>query len=132
MTILDLLQLNDPQTQAATATGNLVVTAGAGSGKTRTLVGRYLSLLESGVPLRGIVAITFTTKAAREMRTRIRQTTANWLAQDPRQRAFWEAVFADLDTARIGTIHSLCAQILRAHPVEAARLQGRRRYHPTN
>jgi ATP-dependent helicase/nuclease subunit A len=121
MPILDLLDLNDLQTRAATASGDLVVTAGAGSGKTRTLVGRYLWLLESGVPLREIVAITFTIKAAREMRTRIRQTITDWLAQEPPRRAFWEAAFADLDAARIGTIHSLCAQILREHPVEAAR-----------
>jgi len=122
MTILDLLQLNEPQARAAAAgTRHLVVTAGAGSGKTRTLVGRYLSLLEAGVPLRGIVAITFTVKAAREMRARIRQTITDWLAQDIPRRAFWEAAFADLDAAHIGTIHSLCAQILREHPVEAAR-----------
>ncbi len=122
MTILNLLQLNEFQLQAAAASGHLVVTAGAGSGKTRTLVGRYLALLEAGAPLREIVAITFTDKAAREMRNRIRQTIADWLAQDPPQRAFWESAFADLDAARIGTIHSLCAQILREHPVEAARL----------
>jgi ATP-dependent helicase/nuclease subunit A len=122
MTVLDLLQLNDPQTHAATAGGHVVVTAGAGSGKTRTLVGRYLALLEDGVPLRSIAAITFTDKAAREMRTRIRRAIADWLAQEPPGRAFWEASFADLDAARIGTIHSLCAQILRAHPAEAARL----------
>jgi ATP-dependent exoDNAse (exonuclease V) beta subunit len=79
VTILDLLLLNDPQLEAATATGDLVVAAGAGSGKTRTLVGRYLGLLESGVPLRAIAAITFTDKAAREMRTRVRQTIAKWL-----------------------------------------------------
>ncbi len=50
----------------------IAVTAGAGSGKTRSLVGRYLHLLERGYPLRSILAITFTDKAAREMRTRIR------------------------------------------------------------
>jgi len=143
MTILDWLQLNKPQTQAVTTPGDLVVTAGAGSGKTRTLVGRYLSLLEAGVPLRGIVAITFTDKAAREMRTRIRQAIADWPDKPPPSRlpggggpqtvrgggpyppstrAFWEQAFADLDAARIGTIHSLCAQMLREHPVEAARL----------
>jgi ATP-dependent helicase/nuclease subunit A len=121
MSILDLLQLNGPQLEAATAPGDIVVAAGAGSGKTRTLVGRYLGLLESGVPLRAIVAITFTDKAAREMRTRTRQTIADWLAQNPPRRAFWEESFADLDAARIGTIHSLCAQILREQPVEAAR-----------
>ena len=122
MPILDLLQLNDPQMQAATGPGDLVVTAGAGSGKTRTLIGRYLSLLEADVPLREIVAITFTDKAAREMRTRVRQTITDWLAKDPPQRAFWEEAFAGLDAARVSTIHSLCARILRAHPVEAARL----------
>ena len=122
MTILDLLRLNDPQRTAATVPGDLVVTAGAGAGKTRTLVARYLALLESGVPLRGIVAITFTDKAAREMRTRIRQAITDWLAQDPPRRAFWEEAFAGLDGARIGTIHGLCARILRAQPVEAARL----------
>jgi len=132
MSILNLLQLNDRQTQAATAAGNVVVTAGAGSGKTRTLVGRYLWLLETGVPLRGIVAITFTEKAAREMRTRIRKAITDWLAHaaptPPHPHtptlppSFWETTFADLDAARIGTIHSLCAQILREHPVEAAGL----------
>ena len=137
MAVLDLLQLNDAQMRAATAGGNVVVTAGAGSGKTRTLVGRYLALLEAGVPLRAIAAITFTDKAAREMRNRIRRAIADWLAQEPPRRAYgthpgaegvpaermvWEEAFADLDAARIGTIHSLCAQILREHPVEAARL----------
>jgi ATP-dependent helicase/nuclease subunit A len=132
MSILDLLQLNDLQTRAATAAGNVVVTAGAGSGKTRTLVGRYLWLLEASVSLRGIVAITFTEKAAREMRTRIRKAITDWLGSGPPSpspshtptlpHSFWEATFADLDAARIGTIHSLCAQILREHPVEAAGL----------
>ncbi|MDY7080695.1 MAG: UvrD-helicase domain-containing protein [Chloroflexota bacterium] len=126
MPILDSLRLNDSQMTATTTPGDVVVTAGAGSGKTRTLVGRYLYHLEAGVPLRGIVAITFTEKAAREMRTRIRQAIADWLGQaDISQRAFWESAFADLDAARIGTIHSLCAQILRSHPVEAARLDVR-------
>ena len=122
MTILDRLSLNCTQMDAATAESDVVVTAGAGSGKTRTLVGRYLSLLESEVPLREIVAITFTEKAAREMRTRIRAEITGWLARDPPRRAFWEAAFADLDAAYVGTIHSLCAQILREHPVESARL----------
>jgi len=132
MSILDQLQLNDTQAQAASAPEDVVVTAGAGSGKTRTLVARYLSLLESGVPLRAIIAITFTVKAAREMRTRVRRAIVDWLAQDaPRRsinppetdvRAFWERALADLDAARVGTIHSLCTQILREHPVEAAHL----------
>jgi ATP-dependent helicase/nuclease subunit A len=119
--ILSLLQLKGRQAEAATARGvDVAVTAGAGSGKTRALVGRYLSLLEEGQPLRSLVAITFTEKAAREMRTRIRSTIEQWLAEGmPADRALWESAFAELDAARIGTIHSLCAAILRAHPAEA-------------
>ncbi|MGC9399157.1 MAG: UvrD-helicase domain-containing protein [Anaerolineae bacterium] len=125
MSILDLLKLNDAQKAAATAPGDVVVTAGAGSGKTRTLVARYLALLDAGVPLDAVVAITFTVKAAREMRTRIRQTITQWLATGDAtgaEAARWRDAFAALDAAPIGTIHSLCAQILRTHPVEAARL----------
>jgi ATP-dependent helicase/nuclease subunit A len=119
--ILSILQLKDRQSEAAATRGvDVAVTAGAGSGKTRTLVGRYLSLLEEGRPLRSLVAITFTEKAAREMRTRIRSTIERWLAEGAAaDRALWESAFAELDAARIGTIHSLCAAILRAHPAEA-------------
>jgi ATP-dependent helicase/nuclease subunit A len=87
----------------------ITVTAGAGSGKTLTLTGRYLYLLEQGHPLRSLIAITFTEKAAREMRTRIRS------ALDSEQGK----IKGEIDAARIGTIHSLCAEVLRAHPAEA-------------
>lgn len=119
--ILSLLQLKGRQAEAATTHGvDMAVTAGAGSGKTRALVGRYLSLLEEGRPLRSLVAITFTEKAAREMRTRIRSTIEQRLAEGAAaDRDLWESAFAELDAARIGTIHSLCAAILRAHPAEA-------------
>lgn len=120
--ILSLLKLTTAQQTATTSREPAIsVTAGAGSGKTSTLVGRYLSLLESGVPLRSLVAITFTEKAAREMRNRIRALTAAWLeqAETAPNRAVWAEAFSALDAARIGTIHGLCAAILRAHPAEA-------------
>ncbi|MBU0513089.1 MAG: UvrD-helicase domain-containing protein, partial [Chloroflexi bacterium] len=79
--ILSIFDFESRQEQAATDSNPaIVVTAGAGSGKTRTLVGRYLRLLEAGYPTRTLVAITFTDKAAREMRTRIRQTIEEWLS----------------------------------------------------
>jgi ATP-dependent helicase/nuclease subunit A len=121
-TILSLYQFTSRQADVVrTPCQALVVTAGAGSGKTRTLVGRYLALLESGLPLRSIVAITFTDKAAREMRARIRTAVESWLpaCTAPAEQARWEEAFAALDGARIGTIHALCAEILRAHPAEA-------------
>ncbi len=104
------------------AGSDVVVTAGAGAGKTRTLVARYLKLLADGLPLRSIVAITFTRKAAREMRNRLREAIRRYLEQpglSPAERDLWAGHLAALDAARVGTIHSLCADLLRAHPAEA-------------
>ena len=100
---------------------DLVVTAGAGTGKTRTLVARYLSLLSEGIPLRSIVAITFTKKAAREMRNRIREEVRLFLERSElsdQDRSFWREIYQALDAARISTIHGLAADILRHHPAE--------------
>ena len=103
---------------------NLIVTAGAGSGKTRVLVERFIALLDRHPdwPLTSIVAITFTEKAAREMRDRVRQAIERRLADAPddAERDRWFQHAAALNGARIGTIHSLCAQLLRANPAEAA------------
>jgi len=121
--ILDGFKLSDPQAEAALARGSdVAVTAGAGTGKTRTLVARYLTLLADDMPLRRIVAVTFTRKAAREMRNRVRQEIGRFLAQDDLdgdEKERWQQYYNELDAARIGTIHNLCADILRAHPAEA-------------
>ena len=102
---------------------NLVVVAGAGSGKTRVLVERYLALLDRnpGWPLNALVAITFTRKAAQEMRDRVRQALEQRLrsAPDSAARAVWAARLASMDSARIDTIHGLCASLLRANAAEA-------------
>ncbi|MFW6096481.1 MAG: UvrD-helicase domain-containing protein [Chloroflexota bacterium] len=117
------LNPNEEQLPAITRRDcDIVVTAGAGTGKTLTLVCRYLSLLAGGLAPRQIAAITFTRKAAREMRNRVRQAIDAYLrdpdpARDDRRR--WEEHYNALDAARIGTIHSLCAEILRAHPAQA-------------
>ena len=118
--ILTQFKFTAAQRKAATSSQHAIaVTAGAGSGKTRVLVGRYLHLLEQGHPLRSLVAITFTDKAAREMRTRIRTEIQQRLTESPTYN-LWQQAFTELDAARIGTIHSLCAEVLRAHPAEAA------------
>ncbi|HSH03345.1 MAG TPA: UvrD-helicase domain-containing protein [Anaerolineae bacterium] len=115
--------VSKPQERAAlTRGGDVAVNAGAGTGKTRTLVARYLSLLaEEGVALRGIVAVTFTRKAAREMRNRVRGEIGRYLKEDglsEAEREKWRAAYTGLDAARIGTIHNLCGEILRSHPAE--------------
>lgn len=122
--IVGQMNPSDEQMPAVLARGrDVVVTAGAGTGKTRTLVARYLSLLAEGLPLRTIVAITFTKKAAREMRNRVRDEMRRYLGRPelaPPERPRWQRLYSELDAARIGTIHSLCTEILRAHPAEAA------------
>ena len=120
--VLKLFKLNDDQRQAATEpTRDVVVTAGAGSGKTSTLVARYACLLAQGIKPRRIAAITFTIKAAQEMRSRVRNILVDLQtkADTPEERQFWANLSAQIDSARIGTIHSLCAEILRNHPAEA-------------
>jgi len=117
-----LTDLKGRQLDAATSRGrDLVVTAGAGTGKTRTLVARYLSLLDEGLSPRQILAITFTEKAAREMRNRVRNAVRLEIEAeaDPARVVFWSNLEAGLDAARIGTIHSFCAEVLRSHPAEA-------------
>lgn len=99
---------------------NVLLSAGAGTGKTRTLVARYVYLLARGLNERQIVAITFTEKAAREMRNRIRRAVSQLADQaQGDERARWLALEARMDAARIGTIHSLCAEVLRTHPARA-------------
>ncbi|HJX40387.1 MAG TPA: UvrD-helicase domain-containing protein, partial [Anaerolineales bacterium] len=111
--------LTPDQHRAATeAERDVLLGAGAGTGKTRTLVARYVHLLAQGLTERQIVAITFTEKAAREMRNRIRQAVSD-LAAEQGAPAAWLEIEARMDAARIATIHSLCAEILRSHPAEA-------------
>ena len=120
--LLKNFKLNEDQRQAALDRGrDVVVTAGAGSGKTLTLVARYVCLMAEGISPRRIAAITFTKKAAREMRSRVRIKLMELqeIAETEEERQKWMELSAQMDSARIGTIHSLCTEILRAHPAEA-------------
>ncbi len=105
-----------------TLDADVCVTAGAGSGKTLVLAHRYLHILRTGtVGVPGIVAITFTEKAAREMRDRIRAYCDHEIrsARNDEELRKWRAHKRDLEGARISTIHGFCSGILREHPVEA-------------
>jgi ATP-dependent helicase/nuclease subunit A len=98
----------------------VMVDAGAGSGKTWVLVQRFIHLLDRHPdwPVESLIAVTFTEKAAREMRTRIRQEVeakARQLPDDP----LWQTRRRELERLQVGTIHSLCAQILRENAIAA-------------
>src|SRR6516164_5983319 len=99
----------------------LFVAAAAGTGKTTVLIGRIVALVREGVStLDRIVAVTFTEKAAGEMKLRLR-TEIERARQDctAKQRALLEQALRELELARINTIHSFCADLLRERPVEA-------------
>jgi ATP-dependent helicase/nuclease subunit A len=101
---------------------NLIVVAGAGSGKTFVLVERYLALLEKNPDwtLNQLVAVTFTQKAAQEMRDRVRSALSYHASTAQGEAAtLWASRLAAMDSARIDTIHALCASILRANAAEA-------------
>lgn len=107
MTYLD--QLNPPQQKAVTTTeGPLIVLAGAGSGKTKMLTSRIAYLIDSlGVPAHQILAVTFTNKAAGEMKERVSRSLQIEFAASPWSSGPW------MGTPEIGTFHSVCMRILR-------------------
>ena len=108
------MQLTESQVQALDITRHICVTAGAGSGKTTVLVERYLKILHEGnATPREIVAITFTEKAAAEMKERIIERLAG--EDENRDESFSE----EINTAPISTIHAFCARILREFPFQA-------------
>lgn len=116
------IQLTGQQKEAVGARNqDVLITAGPGSGKTFTLVERYVALLGQGYSPRDVAAITFTEKAAREMRNRVRRRVSRLARESASDEEMlsWRSVEGKLDAARIGTIHSLCAEILRSHPAEA-------------
>lgn len=100
---------------------NLLVEAAAGTGKTTELVARLVNVLRAGkAKVDGIVAVTFTKKAAGELKLRLRQSLDKARSQaTAEERENLEHAIAHLEDARIGTIHAFCAEILRERPVEA-------------
>ena len=105
-------RLNEEQLAAVEATGDVFVSAGAGTGKTSVLVERYVrAVCELGLDVDSILVITYTRKAAGELRTRIRAALLERGRSD---------LARELDGAWISTIHGFCNRLLKAHPFAVA------------
>ena len=112
---------------------NLIVEAGAGTGKTYALVSRLVALVKAGVRMRDIVAITFTEAAAAELSERVRsrveqllddsspENSTDLLARNltDEERDRLNRAVSELDQASMQTIHSFAAQLLRERPLDA-------------
>jgi ATP-dependent exoDNAse (exonuclease V) beta subunit len=112
MTVLEAERtLNDEQLEAVDAPGSVFVSAGAGTGKTSVLVERYVrAVCERGVDVESILVITYTRKAAGELRGRIRTALRDRGRPD---------LARELDGAWISTIHGFCNRLLRTYPFAA-------------
>jgi ATP-dependent helicase/nuclease subunit A len=98
---------------------NVALEASAGTGKTRVLVDRYVNLLEAGVDPANVLAITFTRKAAAEMRERIVSTLRAAAAEGQIPAARWRDLRDRLGDISISTIDAFCLALLREFPLEA-------------
>lgn len=98
---------------------NVALEASAGTGKTRVLVDRYINLLRAGVDPANILAITFTRKAAAEMRERILATLGAAAARGELPPRRWRELRDRTSDIAIGTIDAFCLSLLREFPLEA-------------
>lgn len=105
-----------------TIKSNVSLLAGAGSGKTYVLMKRFVKILRADLSVNptNIVAITFTRKAADEIKGRVRQAVSECVEQSQTdlERLRWQEHLQKVESAPISTIHSLCSRILRDNPVE--------------
>ena len=97
----------------------LFVEAGAGTGKTSALVDRFVALVLDGTPVERIVAITFTEKAAAELRDRVRGGLEKAREEQIGRTDMIETALASLDRAQVSTIHSFCQGLLYSFAAEA-------------
>lgn len=107
------------RTRATDPGRDVVLEASAGTGKTRVLVDRYVRLIEAGIDPRHILAITFTRKAAAEMRDRVLATLGQRADRGELVAPLWRSLRDRIADIQISTIDAFCFGLLREFPLEA-------------
>ena len=106
------------QQKAIDATGKTIVSASAGSGKTTVMIEKIIRLIQSGCSVKEILAVTFTKKAASQMKEKLSKAlihTINAPETSAQKKTQLKAQLAEVPSADISTIHSFCARLIRSH-----------------
>ncbi len=106
------------QQKAIDATGRTIVSASAGSGKTTVMIEKIIRLICGGESVSNLLAVTFTKKAASQMKEKLRKAlikTINDPATPPARRATLKKQLEEVPSADISTIHSFCSKLIRSH-----------------
>ncbi len=111
------MSLTEQQQRAVCSRGKVIVSASAGSGKTHVMIERFISILRGGeAGVKEILAVTFTNKAAAQMRERARKKLAEaYRASSGEERSRLKRQLEDLPLADISTIHSFCGRLVRTY-----------------
>lgn len=118
--VSEFLSLNEEQSRILQTAGRVAVRAGAGSGKTRAIIARYISILEAGeADIPQIVAITFTENAAAELKSRITAEIAEYIDRYGHRGNITDGWRRKISSAPIGTIHSFCSGMLRENAFDS-------------
>lgn len=106
----------EEQLEAVGRRGRVIVSASAGSGKTFVMIERLVSLILSGTDVRRVLAVTFTNKAAAQMREKLRSALIQKISETAgEEKARLKEQLAALPLAEISTIHAFCARLVRAN-----------------
>jgi ATP-dependent helicase/nuclease subunit A len=123
MTLPGLADQADRDQIATALDDTLIVEAAAGTGKTTELVRRIVRVIQTGrAEVTGIVAVTFTEKAAGELKLRLREAleeARGASGPDSEERRRLDTAVGTLEEAQVSTIHGFCADLLRERPIEA-------------
>lgn len=104
------------QARAIKARGKVLVSASAGAGKTTVMIKRLAEIIENGAELDDILAVTFTKKAAAQMKEKLRKELISRLnGNDEKRREHVRAQLNKIATADVSTIHSFCARLIRTY-----------------
>ena len=109
------MKLTDEQVAAIESRGKTIVSASAGSGKTFVMIEKLVNAVANGVDLDDVLAVTFTKKAAAQMKEKLRSAIIKRVENAGDEKTRLKAQLSKISSANISTIHSLCARLIRTY-----------------